>query len=191
MATKPDRKQQAFDFENGRPILMPNIRVLQVFGDIDTDVVAPVIACIHYINSTAGQDKSPIKIYVNSDGGAFEDGFALADTIRTSQIPVETYCIGRAYSVALPIFMAGATRYVYSHSSVMFHGVSLDDAGGTAKSLRSTVDGADKSNTMMMDFISSRCKIPLSMLKSAVEKNKDLYLYPEDMIKYKMAHHLL
>lgn len=190
MPSTIQKKQQLFDFDSGRPILMPTIRMLQVFGDIDTELVAPVIACIHYINATAGSDKKPIKVFVNSDGGSFEDGFALADVIRTSEIPVETYCTGRAYSIALPIFMSGSTRYVYHNSSVMFHGVSLD-AGGTAKSLRSTVDGADKSNTMMMEFIASRSKVPMSMLKGAVEKNKDLYIYPEDLIKYKMAHKIL
>lgn len=184
------KKQQFFDYDGMRHILMPGIRVLQVFGEVDTDVAAPLIACLHYINATAGSDRTPIKVFVNSDGGSFEDGFAIADVIRTSEIPVETYCAGRAYSVALPIFMAGSTRYAYKNSAVMFHGVSLE-TGGTAKSLRSTVDGADKSNQIMMEFIASRSKIPPSMLKGAIEKNKDLYLYPEDLLRYKMVHKIL
>lgn len=187
-ATK--RKLPAFEYDVGAPIILPEIRVIQVFGDITAELAAPVVASIHYINATAGTDSRPIKVFVNSDGGSFDDGFAIADTIRTSEIPVETYCLGRAYSIALPIFMSGKTRYAYQNSSIMFHGMSLD-AGGSARNLRVTVDGADKANAMMMEFIAGRSKIPLAMLKSAVEKNKDLYLYTDDMIKYKMAHKVI
>jgi ATP-dependent Clp protease protease subunit len=187
------KSQDKFEFETGRPIVLPELRVLQLFGDVSPETVAPVIACIHYINGVAphGTHQAPIRLYVNSDGGAFEDGFALVDVIRSSAIPVETHCIGRACSVALPVFLAGHKRVMYKHAYVMFHGVSLNDLSGTSKNLRTTVNEADKSNKTMMDYITSRCKITPSMLKSHVDKNTDLYLYPEEVIKYKMADELL
>ena len=109
------------------------------------------------------------------------------DSILSSPVPVHTYCIGRAYSVALPIFLAGHERAIYRHASVMFHGVSVDGASGTSKTLHTTVDDVDKCNMVMKEFVTSRSKIPPAMLKAAIEKNKDLYLYPDDVLKYKMV----
>jgi ATP-dependent Clp protease protease subunit len=174
--------------------MLPEYRILQAFGEINSDLVSPLIACIHLINAqnaAGASDSTPIRLFVNSDGGHFEDGFALVDTILNSIVPVHTFCIGRAYSVALPIFLAGHDRSMYRHSSVMFHGVSIDGAGGTAKSLHSTVDDVDKCNSTMKEFVTSRCKIPPAMLKAAIEKNKDLYIYPDDVLRYKMAHRII
>lgn len=183
-----------FVFDPEQTTILSDIRTIQVFGEIDCTMVSQVIAGIHLFNAQAANaqgDISPIRIFVNSDGGHFEDGFALVDAILTSTVPVHTLCIGRAYSIALPIFLAGHDRSIYRHASVMFHGVSVDGAGGTSKSLHSTVDDVDKCNTVMKEFITSRSKIPPAMLKAAIEKNKDLYIYPDDVLRYKMAHRII
>lgn len=184
---------EKYNLEYGRPILMLDLRVLQVFGEITGDMVAPIIAAIHYINETEKDpaNSPPIKIFVNTNGGSFEDGFALVDAILTSKVPTETYCLGKAQSIGLPIFLAGSRRYIYQHASVMFHGITLGEASGTAKMIRTTVDDVDQGNKMMVDFVSSRCKIPMAQLKSSIEKGKDLYLYSDSVMKYKMAHELI
>lgn len=182
------------NFDPERTTILPDIRTIQVFGEIDCALVSQVIAGIHLFNaqaSTEAGSQAPIRMFVNSDGGHFEDGFALVDAILNSAVPVHTFCIGRAYSVALPIFLAGHDRSIYKHASVMFHGISVDGAGGTSKSLHSTVEDVDKCNTVMKEFIISRCKIPPAMLKASIEKNKDLYIYPDDVLKYKMAQRII
>lgn len=72
-----------------------------------------------YYYSPLNQDLlyTHIDLYINNPVDIdFYDMEALVNIIRTSQIPVHTYCVSSIMGNALPIFMAGKRRYCYPTS---------------------------------------------------------------------------
>ena len=73
--------------------------------------------------------REPIKLYINSYGGAVYDMWGLIDVIQNSKTPVYTYCTGYAMSAAFKIFLAGHKRYCYKHSTFMYHQMHYYSSG--------------------------------------------------------------
>lgn len=67
------------------------------------------------------EEREPIKIYINSDGGDLAAAFSIIDTIKMSKTPVWTINTGCAYSSGLEIFIVGHYRIAYPFSSFLFH----------------------------------------------------------------------
>ena len=72
-------------------------------------------------NHTPIDEREPIKIYINSDGGDLAAAFSIIDTIKMSKTPVWTINTGCAYSSGLEIFIVGHYRIAYPFSSFLFH----------------------------------------------------------------------
>ena len=101
-------------------LLLEN-RIVFMIGEINHASAARVMMQMLYLeNQKRGQD---IALYINSPGGAVDDTLALYDTMRFLSSPVNTYCIGRAYSGAAVLLAAGTKgkRYILPHAKVMIH----------------------------------------------------------------------
>ena len=66
-------------------------------------------------------ERDPIKIYINSDGGDLVAAYSIIDSIKMSKTPVWTINTGCAYSSGLEIFIVGHYRIAYPYSSFLFH----------------------------------------------------------------------
>lgn len=77
------------------------------------------------------EDRKPIKIYIDSNGGSLLDTFTVIDSIKMSKTPVWTIVIGTAYSGGFFISICGHRRFAYPHSSFLYHEGSTS-TGGTA-----------------------------------------------------------
>jgi len=77
------------------------------------------------------EDRKPIKIYIDSNGGYLTDTFTIIDSIKMSKTPVWTICIGCAYSGGFFSFICGHKRFAYPHASFLFHEGATSN-GGTA-----------------------------------------------------------
>ncbi|MFO0856682.1 MAG: ATP-dependent Clp protease proteolytic subunit [Phycisphaerales bacterium] len=101
-------------------LLLEN-RVVFMIGEINQSSAARVMMQMLYLeNQGRGKD---INLYINSPGGAVDDTLAIFDTMRFLTSPVNTYCIGRAYSGGSVLLAAGAKgkRYILPHAKVMIH----------------------------------------------------------------------
>jgi ATP-dependent Clp protease protease subunit len=74
---------------------------------------------------------TPIKVYINTDGGSFYDGLALYDILKNCKAPVHTYGLGKVISMGTVIMLAGDERYCFSNTTYMWH--SITDATETSK----------------------------------------------------------
>jgi len=83
-------------------------------------------------------NKSRIKIWINSPGGVVTDGQQIFGTILKTKTKVDTYCVGIAASIALPILFAGRSVYMMDYSRAMMHPVSGGDQK-TREALESSV----------------------------------------------------
>ena len=78
-------------------------------------------------------EREPIKIYINSDGGDLTAAYSIIDTIKMSKTPVWTINTGCAYSSGLEIFIVGHYRIAYPFSSFLFHEGSVGFGGDANK----------------------------------------------------------
>lgn len=67
------------------------------------------------------ENRKPIKIYIDSNGGNLLDTFTMIDAIKMSKTPVWTICTGAAYSGGFFTFIAGHRRVAYPHTSFLYH----------------------------------------------------------------------
>ncbi|HZW06916.1 MAG TPA: ATP-dependent Clp protease proteolytic subunit, partial [Phycisphaerales bacterium] len=99
-------------------LLLEN-RVVFLIGEITPGSAARVTMQMLYLEKQKpGQD---IHFYINSPGGVVDDTLAILDTMDFLSSPVNTYCIGRAYSGGAVLLAAGARgkRFILPHAKVM------------------------------------------------------------------------
>ena len=98
-----------------------------VLTDIDASIGDSVNSYIQFFNRIDQEKKidvnkrTPIKIYIDSNGGSLTACFTIIDAITMSKTPVWTINIGKAYSAGFFIFITGHKRFAYPHSSFLFH----------------------------------------------------------------------
>lgn len=98
-----------------------------ILTDIDASIGDSVNSYIQFFNRIDQEKKidankrTPIKIYIDSNGGNLEACFTIIDAITMSKTPVWTINIGKAYSAGFFIFITGHKRFAYPNSSFLFH----------------------------------------------------------------------
>ena len=79
------------------------------------------------------EEREPIKIFVDSNGGYLGDTFTIVDAIKMSKTPVWTICIGAAYSGGFFTYICGHKRFAYPHASFLFHEGSTSNGGTSSQ----------------------------------------------------------
>lgn len=112
-------------------------RRLYINADIDESVISSIVYHILRFNrldkNIPIEDRTPIKLYINSPGGSVPDGFGLIDAILSSKTPVYTINQAMCASMGFLIFIAGTKRYTMEHSEFLMHDGSNFAMGSTAK----------------------------------------------------------
>lgn len=83
----------------------------------------------------APEERKPIKIFINSDGGSVDTVLHIIDMIHLSKTPIYTIGMGRVYSAGGLLLMAGHKRYVFPHTSCLIHDGSSGAIGSIGKML--------------------------------------------------------
>lgn len=98
-------------------------RIIWFMDNLTAMAAQDIIKFLNFYNDGTGR---PVYIYVCSDGGEVDIGFAIIDQIealKKNGIPVYTICIGKCSSMASIILASGTKgkRYVYPRSRIMIH----------------------------------------------------------------------
>ena len=130
------------------------------------------------------EERTSIKLFINSDGGDANAVMNVIDTILLSKTPVITIGMGRVYSSGGLLLMAGHKRYVFPHTSCLIH----DGYSGVIGSMGKVLDTAEFNKAFeeqIKGYILSRTKITSEMY----DKNyrRDWFIFADDMIKYGIA----
>lgn len=168
---------------------MPNkITHLYLNGEIDENNTVEIIKSINELNYNSLMDDyvNPIILHIQSTGGSVPDAFALIDTIMTSRIPVYTYCDGYAMSSAFIVFLAGARRFVYSHSEFLAHPITCS-YDGSHNVLKATMHNGEELNKNMFELIRQRTNVKKKTINKWLYGNKDYYIYADEAISMGIA----
>lgn len=116
-------------------------RIVFLEGMINAESAGEFVRQILILNQESA-DK-PIRVLINSVGGEIGAGLMIYDAIQGSRAPVETYCVGHAYSMAAVIMACSRHgRYILPHGEMMLHEPMLGErVGGNSTSIRSISEG--------------------------------------------------
>lgn len=102
-----------------------NQRKLFINDQIDALTVEDTVKHIMQFNredyGKPYEERKPILLYVNSNGGSVDAGFQLIDVIQNSKTPVFTVNTGYQYSMGFLIGLAGHRRYATPNAKFLMH----------------------------------------------------------------------
>ena len=127
-------KEEAKTFED-IVILQSGLNRELYIGDIDDGVGSSIENYIRFWNNYDNkkeipiEERKPIKIYIDSNGGCLTDTLTIIDAIKISKTPVYTITTGCAYSGGFFVFISGHKRFAYPNSTFLFHEGATSNGG--------------------------------------------------------------
>ena len=125
------------------------------------------------------EERKPIKIFINSNGGDLESTLAFIGLMNISKTPVWTIDACWAYSAAGLILMAGHKRYALPNTECLIHSGS-GQLGGSYEQTTEQMKNYKYLVDKMRDFILSKTKIDQKLFKK--NSQKDWYIYTDEML---------
>ena len=127
------------------------------------------------------EDRKPIKIYIDSNGGCLSDTFTMIDAIKLSKTPVWTICTGAAYSGGFFTFIAGHRRFAYGHASFLYH-EGATATGADAGKFRNYAEFYQKELEQLKEVTLKYTKITPEEYKEHIKD--DWWMTAEEALKY-------
>lgn len=132
------------------------------------------------------EKRTPIKLYINTDGGLVDTANAIIGAISVSKTPVWTIGMGKVYSAGFNIFIATKleNRYILPTTQVMMH----DGSAGIIDNISRIIDYSKYLETQKGSFkkyVLSHTSITDSEYKEIEDKDK--YFSPEECIQFGIA----
>lgn len=162
-------------------------RIMYVQGIIDDSLLeyAKMIQLFNIEDAgTPIENRTPIKIFIFSEGGEDQPTWNLIDTISHSKTPVWTINAGIAMSNGLSLLVAGHKRFTYPHATAMYHSGSAGFQG-----TKEQIDAANKyivnQDKVYEAWFMEKTSIDPKLF--AKKKKIDWYLTADDMLTYKMV----
>jgi ATP-dependent Clp protease protease subunit len=168
-------------------LLLEN-RVVFLIGEITPVSAARVTMQMLYLeNQKKGQD---IHFYINSPGGVVDDTLAIYDTMRFLSSPVNTYCIGRAYSGAALLLTAGerGKRFILPHAKVMIH-QPYGGVGGQAEDIKIQAEQIIKTKAELIRVIARHTGQSEERVRA--DSERDRYFSAEEARAYGLVDEII
>lgn len=129
-----------------------------------------------------------IKIRINSMGGYVNEGLAIYNILKNSEMNVETVVDGFCCSAATLVFAAGAKRKICDSALMMIHqpwGVSE----GNADELRAEAEALDKMTEALVKIYTSSSDLTEAEVKLLLKANgyRGSWITPEEALEYGLA----
>jgi len=134
------------------------------------------------------EERIPIKIFVNSDGGSLNAVMNFINIIQLSKTKVITIGMGKCYSSGGLLLMSAKERLIFPDTSCLIHDGSTGAYGDTGKVI-DNLEFTQKLEEKIKKYILSNTKIP----NEQYEKNyrRDWWLFAEECIELGIADRII
>lgn len=137
-------------------------RKLFLSDGIDQSSVLSIVKNIMQFNADdkeiPAEERTPIILYLVSEGGEVDSGFELIDVIQSSKTPVYTVNLGYWYSMGFLIGIAGHKRFATKNSKILIHDGSTCVYNSGAKA-QDQMRFQAKADERIKNYVLSRSKI--------------------------------
>jgi len=123
----------------------------------------------------------PIKIYIDSYGGAVYQCFGLLGVMEKSATPVHTIVTGAAMSCGFMILITGHKRFGYPHSTPLYHQVS-SGFWGKVKDLEEKLEETKRLQKKIEVMTLEKTSISQKKLKEVLKNKIDWYMSAEEAL---------
>lgn len=134
------------------------------------------------------EDRIPIKIFINSDGGDLDATLNLIDIIEISKTPVYTIGMSKCYSSGAILLISGHKRFAFNNTSFLLHDGCIEINNYISKAIDS-VKFIEKRENNLRKYILSKTNITKSLYDK--KYNEDNYLTSDEMIKYDIVDEII
>ncbi len=156
-------------------------RIIFLGSPIDDAVANTVIAQLLFLDNE--DEKSDIKLYINSPGGSVSAGLAIYDTMQHIKADVSTICVGTAASMGAVILAGGAKgkRFALPNAEIMIHQV-MGGAEGQATDIKIRAEHILKVKAKLDKILNKHTNRSLNQIEK--DTDRDYYMSPEEAIEY-------
>jgi len=165
-------------------------RIIFLSEDITKKTGSIFSAFLLYYNSQSAT--KPIKIFINSEGGDATALLNIYDVLQMIKAPVETICIGKAYSSAAIILSAGAKgkRFATKNAHLMIHGLQIEmDMGTNYDKIDTELKQLEADNRLLMNILARHTGKHYKTLEK--DCKRDLFLDPGMAMEYGLIDHII
>ncbi len=155
-------------------------RTIMVSGQVDQELAERIVAQLLVLDS---ESHDPIKVFVTSQGGHVDSGYAIHDVMRFIESPIQAIGAGWVASIAVPIMM-GATRqnrFTLPNTRFLLHQPS-GGAGGQLSDLRIQAEQILLIRQRLNKLLAE--ETGQSVEKISEDSDRDFWLNAEEAVEY-------
>ncbi len=137
------------------------------------------------------KEDSGLTIYIYSMGGKVLQGFALADLIRLSKIPVTTIGVGFICSMGLHVFLAGTNRALTRDCFVVAHQLTTDTATLVYEDFVVHATWTKDMKIKMEKYVARRTGLSIADVRKKVLRSVDSTFNAKQALKLGICHRVI
>jgi len=135
-----------------------------------------------YAINNLDYEPKPIKLYIDSFGGAVYQCMGLLGVIDKCPTPVHTIVTGAAMSCGFMILISGHRRFGYPLSTPLYHQVSTGFRG-KVKDMEESLEETKRLQKKIEEITLERTKITKKKLAQILRKKIDWYMTAEEALE--------
>jgi ATP-dependent Clp protease protease subunit len=165
-------------------------RIIMIGTPIDDDFVANIVTAQMLFLEGKDPD-SDIVLYINTPGGSVSAGLAIYDAMQYIKADVQTWCLGRAYSMGAVLLAAGAPgkRYALPHAKALIHQPMASGISGQASDIsihaKEILHERDRLYTILAEHTGQ------DIDKIATDADRDFYMTADRALEYGLVDHVV
>ena len=165
-------------------------RIIMIGTPIDDEVVANIVTAQMLFLEGKDPD-ADIVLYINTPGGSVSAGLAIYDTMQYIKADVQTWCLGRAYSMGAILLAAGATgkRYALPHAKALIHQPMATGITGQASDISIHAKEILHERDRLYAILSEHTGQDVE--KIATDADRDFYMTADQALEYGLVDHVV
>ena len=158
-------------------------RIIMIGTPIDDDVLANIVTAQMLFLEGKDPD-ADIVLYINTPGGSVSAGLAIYDTMQYIKADVQTWCLGRAYSMGAILLAAGASgkRYALPHAKALIHQPMARGIGGQASDISIHAKEILQERDRLYAILAQHTGQDVD--KIAADADRDFYMTADQALEY-------
>lgn len=171
------RGERSYDL----PSRMMKDRILFLNGVVDERMAHIVSMQLLYLESVDA--KTPINLYINSEGGSVLAGIAIADTMSAISCPIHTTAMGMAMSMGAYLLSCGdkGHRSATEGCRIMCHSVSAGNRG-TIHDMKVSMRETEYLDDYLAERLAGNCGVSLETYRA--DTQRDFYMSAQEAVEY-------
>ena len=165
-------------------------RIIMIGTPIDDETVANIVTAQMLFLEGKDPD-ADIVLYINTPGGSVSAGLAIYDTMQYIKADVQTWCLGRAYSMGAILLAAGSPgkRYALPHAKALIHQPMATGIAGQASDIsihaKEILHERDRLYAILAQHTGQNIE------KISADADRDFYMTADQARKYGLVDHVV